>query len=46
MNGEENFKHLPFVTEAGNLGESVLIFIEHTDNYILRHILNLVKISL
>ncbi len=39
---EENFKHLPFVTEACNLGESILIFIEHTDNKTLCCILNLV----
>ncbi len=32
VNGEENFKHLPFVTEACNLGESVLVFVEHTEN--------------
>ncbi len=32
VNGEENFKHLPFVTEACNLGDTVLIFIEHTDD--------------
>ncbi len=30
MNGEENFKHSPFITEAWNLGD--LIFVEHADN--------------
>ncbi len=40
-NGEEYFKHPPFVTETWNLGESFGIFTEHTDSYILRHILNL-----
>ncbi len=42
MKGKENFKCLPFVTEAWNLDEST--FIKHTDNYILSRILNLVKI--
>ncbi len=28
---EENFKHLSFVTEACNLGESILIFVEHAE---------------
>ncbi len=45
MNREENFKHFPFVTEAGNLGESIEIFFEHTNNYILSDILALVIIS-
>ncbi len=45
VNGEENFKRL-FVTEARNLGESILIFFEQTDNWTLRHLLNLVTNSL
>ncbi len=46
MNREENFEHLLFVTEACNLDESVLIFIEHTDNWTSCQILNLVTTSL
>ncbi len=45
VNGEENFKHLPVITEAWNLGQSILIFTEHTDE-ILRCMMNLVKKSL
>ncbi len=32
VNVKEHFKHVPFVTEACHLDESILIFIEHTDN--------------
>ncbi len=31
---EENFKHLPFITEACNLGDSIRIFIKYIDNYV------------
>ncbi len=41
VNWEKNFKHLPFVTEACNLGESLLIFTEHIDNQTFCHILSL-----
>ncbi len=37
-----NLKPLPFQ----NLGESIVIFMEHADDNILRHVLNFVKISL
>ncbi len=46
MNELEYLKHLPFITESCNLGESILIFIEQTENWTLHHILNLVTKSL
>ncbi len=46
VNGEENFKQHLFVTEARSLGVSVGIFINHTDNYILRHIFSLKQLPL
>ncbi len=44
-NGEDT-KHLPFVTEASDVEESVLKITEHTDSTTLRHILNLATKSL
>ncbi len=39
MNGKKTFQHLPFITEECNHGESILMFVEHTDNQILCQIL-------
>ncbi len=45
VNGRE-ISNIPLFTVTCNLGESILIFIEHADYCILSHFLNLVKHSL